>query len=175
MSKHRRLSTVPVHEPTPVHDLCSCVRCFLQIYLSLLETAVPSAMPRITAIRQRLTLSRILRTADFKWPDCHSCIVSRENAEKVVNAPRSPVWKNSLGPCAILGSRKILPASKPIRNEPETFATNVPKGKLSAPRDKTLTTRYLSVAPHAPPSATHRMATIRCPKRHVQCLHKAIF
>ena len=54
---------------------------------------------------------------------------SRENVEKVVNPPQTPVFQNSTAFWETCSSSAAIPTTNPIRIAPMRFVTNVSTGK----------------------------------------------
>lgn len=87
--------------------------------------------PIIQASKHRPTLKKIFPTALIKLPCCIKFKVSNEKVEKVVNPPNTPTK------IAIRTSSETLMRSsrvkdrKPINNEPTTFTSKVPYGKVA--------------------------------------------
>src|SRR5690606_5796414 len=89
---------------------------------------------------------------------CHSVTVSSENAENVVNPPRSPVISKG---ASALPRPASTTTSSPIRNEPATFTATVPAGNPGPnSRPAPILTPWRATAPTAPPSATCKTGCI---------------
>gem|GEM_PF-6083178 len=113
-------------------------------------------IPKIPARKER---KRFKKT--FSIPIKQACsfkmvIVSNVKEEKVVNAPKNPTTKKYL----YKGSKDVCRKTcikRVTRNEPTTFTSRVPTGKVP---EKNLvdskTTKNLARAPKAPPKAMRR-------------------
>ena len=82
----------------------------------------------------------------------NSLYASRENVEKVVKPPHTPVFQKS----TVLGDTSaflsVNPTTKPIRIAPSILVTNVNMGNCVLTGIKLIA--YLATAPSAPPNAT---------------------
>jgi hypothetical protein len=79
---------------------------------------------------------------------------SKENVEKVVKPPHTPVFQNSAVLLEIEDLAPIIPTTKPISIAPIIFVNNVSIGNSVLIGNRLI--KYRPVAPKAPPSATHK-------------------
>src|SRR5262245_15982039 len=92
--------------------------------------------PSLPAIGPGTPQPSIVPAACSQSPSCVRLRLGRLTDERVVKPPRSP----SIAKCRMVEPAKTRPseavkvAKKPMMNEPETFTTKVPQGKVSPKR-----------------------------------------
>ena len=81
--------------------------------------------------------------------------ISKENVENVVKEPKIPIIKKYFIIFEEIFLYSIYPIIKPIKNDPRMFIIKVPIGRFGKIYLKEFVVKNLSVAPTAPPAATH--------------------
>ena len=84
-------------------------------------------------------------------------IISKENAEKVVNDPKTPIMRKYLITFEEIFLFSIKPIKYPIKNDPTIFTIKVPMGKFGNIYFIEFVANSLNVAPKAPPTATQKI------------------
>ena len=107
-------------------------------------------MPNSIPARQRPTLRTTYRPPGTYIFFSNKAIASRENVEKVVNPPHTPVFQNR----SALGDFSLnTPTTKPMAIAPIKFVISVRNGKSVLTGVRLIA--YLRTEPSAPPSATN--------------------
>lgn len=116
-------------------------------------------MERAIARMESSADNDIYISAGMMSPFCNIVMMSRLNAENVVNPPSTPVVRNINSAEGGLAWERN-PTAKPIISEPMTFTASVPSGNIAAKAGITLyiacIARKRIAEPIAPPSATRR-------------------
>ena len=108
--------------------------------------------------RPPVTWSKMTTNPFSHFSDMNNSIVSDEKEEKVVNAPRKPVFKNNFHKPLNCGNCQKKAINRPIRKQPTKLTNSVPKLKAEKIGFSHWLKPHLPNAPSTAPTLTHKIA-----------------